>query len=110
MVVAMGAMDVTMCNFFLRSSPHFQDFQAKTQNSACQRMVAIQIHGIAFDLEHRKYDAVAAVIPTLKLPADLHTGWKLLFGYGLEQGIVAKTKGIFRLQLNRGLETGFLAF
>ena len=59
MMMPMLAMHMLVGNFFLTSRAHADDFDLKAQRFTCQRMVAVQQHGVAFDVHDVKDNRLA---------------------------------------------------
>ena len=71
-------------------------------------MVAVQKHGVAFDLHDRKGLLAAIGTAALQLAAYFHAGGEVFAGNGLHQGFVAQAKGVFGWKLQGGLKAGLL--
>ena len=104
----MGAMHMSMCNFFARGSPNINYFERKTQGFTGHRVVAVQQHLITFDFQDSKYMRLAVVATAFQLAAHLHPRGELRFGNGLHQRFVTQAKGIFGREFNDSLISDLL--
>ena len=77
MVMAVGSVRMAVLNLFCTGSAHVCDLDIKAETFACERMVAIQIDGIALDFEHGKDDPLTLVIGGFELTADFDAGGEL---------------------------------
>ena len=73
MVVAVRTMHMAVRNFFGAGGAHFGDLAAEGQRLACQRVVAVQVHFGALDLDHVEHGGLAVVAHALQLSAGLVT-------------------------------------
>ena len=106
----MRTMHMLVGNFFFAGLAHVQHLDGKAQGLACQRVVAVQQHGVAFDLHDIEHHRLPIIAMAFQLAAHLHAGRELLFRQTAQQTVVADTKGVFGLQLKGELVTGFLPF
>ena len=101
---AVGAMDMAVRNFFGRGGAHGHHLAGKPQRLAGQRVVAVEVHLGALDLDHVEHLRLAVIAHALQLAAHLHTGRKLALGDGAHQRLIARAKGVFHGKVERGGE------
>ena len=65
MLVAMRAMHMAVGDFFGTCSAHFSHFAAELQRLSRQRVVAVQVHFGALDLDHVEHLGLAFVVHRL---------------------------------------------
>jgi monothiol glutaredoxin len=110
MVVAVGTMHMAVGNFFFAGGAHFQHLDIKAQGLARVGVVTVQVNLWALDLDHGKDMLGAVFASAFELAANLHAGWELGFGDGLDQRCVVLAKGVSGCQLDRGGKAYGLAF
>jgi monothiol glutaredoxin len=110
MVMAVRSVHMAVGNFFLTGGTHFQHLDRKTQRLASVRVIAVEVHLWALDLDHGEDMLGTVFAPAFKLAAHLHAGRELGFGDGLDQRCVVLAKGVCRCQLNRSGKAHGLAF
>ncbi len=108
MVMPVLAVHVAVGNLFCRRSANFGNLKIEAQSLARHRMVAIQQDPVALDFHDRKGMGVTILAMDLQVTSHLDARRKLALGDGLDQAFITQTKGVLRLQLDRGLVAGQL--
>ena len=109
MVMPMLPMHMLVRNLFRRSSTHIHHLDAKLQRLPRQRVVAVQVYGVALDLDDVEHMLLAVFATALQMATDLDAGWEVLLGDGGDQLRVVLAEGVFGGQRQRDLVAGFLA-
>ena len=102
-------MHMAVGNLFCRRGTYTCHRRHELQRHTRQRVVAVQQHFRALDLDHAEGVFLAVIRHAAQAAADLHAGWEFGLGDGLHQALVALTKGVFGRQGQADLEAGFLA-
>lgn len=109
-MVPMHTVYVPVCNFFGRCGAHFGDFDHKAQGLSGPRMVAIQMHGVAFDLHNIEYLGNPFIAVPLQLTAHFDPWWKLMFGNGSHKRLITQAECILSGQGQRNLLPRLFSF
>ena len=110
MLVSVRPVHMPVCNFFSTGSAHFGDLAAELQRLPGQRVVAVQVHFGALDLDDVEQGGLTVSAHALQLAAHLHARGELGLGDGAHQAFVAGAEGVFHGQVQRGGEADGLAF
>jgi len=108
MVMTMRAVHVAVRDFLGGGGAHRLDGGGKADVLAGQRVVGVQQHLGALDLDHA-VDHRPVRPGALQLAAHLDAGRKLAFGDAARQGLVARAEGVGRAQRQRHLVAHGLA-
>ena len=98
-----------MRNLFRRRSPNVHHLDAEFQRLAGQGVVAVQVHGVALDLDDVEHMLLAVFATALQMATDLDARWEVLFGDGGDQLRVVLAEGILGRQRQGDFVAGFLA-